>query len=81
MLSMTLVFQTTSVKLKSVQIRSFFWSVFSCIRTKNNSVFGHFSRSSRAIHATLEILANLEPTDDSPIISDSDAIYPAKSCH
>ena len=37
---------------KSVQIRSYFWSVFSCIRieyrkirTRNNSVFGHFSRS------------------------------------
>ena len=38
--------------MKSVQIRSFFWSLFSCIqseyrnrRTRNNSVFGHFSRS------------------------------------
>ena len=37
--------------VKSVQIRSFFWSVFSCIRTKygdllrKNSVFGHFSCS------------------------------------
>ena len=38
--------------LKSVQIRSFFWSVFSCfqseytkMRTRNNSVFGHFSHS------------------------------------
>ena len=37
--------------VKSVQIRSYFWSVFSCIqseyrkiRTTNNSVFGHFSR-------------------------------------
>ena len=46
---------------KSVQIRSYFWSVFPCIwtehggfriqskyrriRTRNNSVFGHFSRS------------------------------------
>ena len=36
--------------MKSVQIRSFFWSVFSCIRTEHreirtrkNSVFGHFS--------------------------------------
>ena len=36
--------------MKSVQIRSFFWSVFSFIRTeygkirtKNNSVFGQFS--------------------------------------
>ena len=38
--------------VKSVQIRSFFWSVFSRIRTdygeirtRKNSVFGHFSRS------------------------------------
>ena len=51
--------------VKSVQIRSFFWSLFSCIRTeygellvnlrieseykkmrtRNNSAFGHFSRS------------------------------------
>ena len=28
--------------VKSVQIRSYFWSVFSCIWTRNNSVFGHF---------------------------------------
>ena len=38
--------------VKSVQIRNFFWSVFSCIRTeyskirtRKNSTFGHFSRS------------------------------------
>ena len=38
--------------VKSAQIQSCFWSVFSClqtehrkIRTRNNSVFGHFSRS------------------------------------
>ena len=38
--------------VKSVQIRSFFWSVFSCIRTeyrkirtRKNSIFGYFSRS------------------------------------
>ena len=38
--------------VKSVQIRSYFWSVYSCIRTeynkiptRNNSVFGQFSRS------------------------------------
>ena len=38
--------------MKSVQIRSYFWSVFSCIqseyrkiRIRYNSVFGHFSRS------------------------------------
>ena len=38
--------------VKIVQIRSYFWSVFSCIRTeyrkirtRNKSVSGHFSRS------------------------------------
>ena len=31
--------------VKSVQIRSYFWSVFSSIRTRNNSFFGHFSRT------------------------------------
>ena len=38
--------------VESVQIRSYFWSVFFCIQskyrktwTRNNSVFGHFSRS------------------------------------
>ena len=37
--------------MKNVQIRSFFWSVLSCINSKNgkietikNSVFGNFSR-------------------------------------
>ena len=40
--------------VKSVQIRSYFWSVFSCtqseyrkIWTRNNSVFGHFSPSDK----------------------------------
>ena len=38
--------------VKSVQIRGYFWSVFSCIQseyrkiqTRNNSAFGHFSSS------------------------------------
>ena len=38
--------------VKSVEMRSYFWSEFSCIQsecrkiwTRNNSVFGHFSRS------------------------------------
>ena len=34
--------------MKSVQIQSFFWSLFFCIRTewtRKNSVFGHFSTS------------------------------------
>ena len=40
--------------MKSVQIRFYFWSVFFCIqseyrkiRTRKNSVFGHFSHSDR----------------------------------
>ena len=44
--------------VKSVQKRSYFWSVFSCIRTqngkirtRNNSVFGHFSRTYSSIKA------------------------------
>ena len=31
--------------VKSVQIRSYFWSEYRKIRTRNNSLFGHFSRS------------------------------------
>ena len=29
--------------------KSYFWSVFSCIRTRNNSVFGHFSRNENTV--------------------------------
>ena len=29
--------------MKSVQIRSFFWSLFSCIQSEKSSVFGHIS--------------------------------------
>ena len=45
---------------KSVQIRSFSWPVFSCIqskyreiRTRKNSLFGHFSRSDTTIILTV----------------------------
>ena len=48
--------------VKSVQIRSFFWSVFSCIRTeyskkrtRKNSLLGNFSRSVRVQGYTTEI--------------------------
>ena len=30
---------------ESIKIRIFFWSVFSCIRTRKNSLFGYFPRS------------------------------------
>ena len=48
--------------MKSVQTRSFFWSVFSCIqseyrkiRTRKNSIYGHFSRS--AYFSTYDLTA------------------------
>ena len=46
--------------VKSVLIRSFFWSVFSCIRTEYGVilVFGHFSRSD---FVELPLVANSEP--------------------
>ena len=52
----TLMFSVSSHCVKSVQIRSYFWSVFSRIqyrkiRTRNNSVFGHFSRSDRFVES------------------------------
>ena len=44
------ILKQRSTYVKSVQILSYFWSVFSCIRTeyrkirtRNNSAFGHFS--------------------------------------
>ena len=40
--------------VKSVQIRSIFWPVFSCIRTRKNSVFGHFSRSDLGVNRLLK---------------------------
>ena len=48
--------------VKSVQIRSFFWSVFSCIRTRKNSIFGHFSRS--AVYATSLFIQPLKVSED-----------------
>ena len=43
------IHQNPSHCVKSVQIRSYFCLVFFCIRTRNNSVFGHFSRSVKNI--------------------------------
>ena len=39
------IIQVNSHCVKSVQIRSFFWSEYRKIRTRKNFVFGHFSRS------------------------------------
>ena len=55
--------------VKSVQIRSYFWSVFSCIRTRNKSVFGHFSRSEYTWPRKLSFLFNFTIT--SPLLSAS----------
>ena len=44
------VFLNNKHCIKSVQIRSYFWSLFSCIQseiTRNNSIFGHFSHSEK----------------------------------
>ena len=45
--------------VKSVQIRSFFWSYKRKIRNRRNSVFGHFSRSVIYIALCLKIAAHL----------------------
>ena len=55
--------------VKSVQIRSYFWSVFRCIRTRNNSVFGQFSRSEYTWSRKLSFLFNFTIT--SPLLSAS----------
>ena len=50
--------------VKSIQTRSFFWSVFSPngkIQTRENSLFGHFSRSdfdSRTLQILLQVTGN-----------------------
>ena len=41
--------------MKSVQIQSYFWSEYKKIRTRNNSVFGHFSRSVRDYKSLLKL--------------------------
>ena len=63
--------------MKSAQIRSFFWSVFFCIRIEyedlrskspydqKNSVFGHFSRSGRQIINNTSLFAVVKNTDAS----------------
>ena len=43
------IHQNPSHRVKSFQIGSYFWPVFFCIRTRNNSVFGQFSRSVKNI--------------------------------
>ena len=45
--------------VKSVQIRSYFWSECGKIRTRNYSVFGHFSRSDTLIFSKTSFRINL----------------------
>ena len=42
--------------VKSLQIRSFFWSECGKIPTRKNSVFGHFSRSDSVVLYGLNIV-------------------------
>ena len=39
--------------VKDVQIRSFFWSEYGKIRTRKNSVFGHFSHTGKRNNAVV----------------------------
>ena len=81
--------------VKSIQIQSYFWSVFSCIRTeygeikcpntelflvriqsehgkirtRNNSVFGHFSRSGSNIVEVTSSVKLLEIHIDTSLVS------------
>ena len=52
-------------RVKSVQIRSYFWSVLSCIRTRNNSVFAHFSCSALVSNFTGKSMPTLYLFTDS----------------
>ena len=40
--------------VKYVQIKSYFWSVFSCFQTRKNSVLGHFSYSGMSRNFSLK---------------------------
>ena len=57
--------------MKSAQIRSFFWPVFSYIQseyrkvqTRENSVFGHFSRSENMIKSIANVDDGVDDDDD-----------------
>ena len=57
--------------MKSAQIRSFFWPVFSYIQseyrkvqTRKNSVFGHFSRSENMINSIANVDDGVDDDDD-----------------
>ena len=43
--------------VKSIQIRSYFWSEYRKIRTTNNSIFGHFSRSDSFLEQSVDNLS------------------------
>ena len=59
--------------VKSAQIRSFFWSIFPCNRTRKNSVFGHFSRTSiNQFGTNVPILYQLQTTGSQGFWSEMD---------
>ena len=68
--------------LKSVKIRSFFWSVFSCIRTeyrklraRKTSVCGHFSRSLEAENGNTKLHQDYTKSLISMIVSWVQLVY------
>ena len=79
--------------VKSVQIRSFFWSVFSCIRTKHgdqseyrkirtrkNSKFGHFLRSESEICLAYDLTCFIKSISCSVLSDCSTMLFCMKSC-
>ena len=69
------------LRLKSVQIRSFFWSEYEKIRTTKNSVFGHISCSDYLCLKTLfEVWDRVFPLK----ISNTNLVpyrFPTWTCH
>ena len=72
--------------VKSVQVRRFFWSAFSCIRkirTKKNSIFGHFPRSVLLQYdqslGTDKSIAYLETSFENQILTKSFAFFTKRS--
>ena len=76
--------------VKSIQVRRFFWSAFSCIqseyrkiRTKKNSIFGHFPRSVLLQYdqslSTDKPIAYLETSFENQILTKSFAFFTKRS--
>ena len=53
--------------MKSVQLQSFFWSEYRKIRTRKNSVFGHFSRNVKTVnYFAMDVLFPTNPHNQQP---------------